>query len=202
MKRPSNLRAARDIAPADGAAFDLKRRKSVPHEFVLEAISSVSPWTRPMFGCLAVYVDEKIVLVLRDKQDYLSDNGVWLATTVEHHKSLRREFPAMRSIGVLGKGVTGWQVLPTDAGISKNWRCAPANSWCAGTLESAKCPERDAPSRAAQIRLRNPRNLPRKPGDPQSPNRENEWWLPHFHFPAWAQPLERSFHPSYAAGTE
>ena len=115
MKRPSNLRAARDIAPADAAAFDLQRRKSVPHEFVLEAISSVSPRTRPMFGCLAVYVDEKIVLVLRDKQDYLADNGVWLATTVEHHESLRREFPAMRSIGVLGKGVTGWQVLPANA---------------------------------------------------------------------------------------
>lgn len=115
MKRASNFRAAGDIAPADGAALDWKRRKSVPHEFVLEAISPVSPWTRPMFGCLAVYVDEKIVLVLRDKQVYLADNGVWLATTVEHHESLRREFPAMRSIGVLGKGLAGWQVLPTDA---------------------------------------------------------------------------------------
>jgi hypothetical protein len=40
---------------------------------------------------------------------------VWLATTVEHHESLRGEFPHMRSIGVLGKDVTGWQVLPMDA---------------------------------------------------------------------------------------
>jgi hypothetical protein len=40
---------------------------------------------------------------------------VWLATTVEHHESLRREFPSMRSIRVLGKKVTGWQVLPADA---------------------------------------------------------------------------------------
>ena len=43
------------------------------------------------------------------------DNGVWLATTVEHHASLVREFPNMRSIKVLGKPVTGWQVLPADA---------------------------------------------------------------------------------------
>jgi hypothetical protein len=40
---------------------------------------------------------------------------VWLATTEEHHQSLRRDFPNMRSIKVLGKKVTGWQVLPSDA---------------------------------------------------------------------------------------
>jgi hypothetical protein len=68
-----------------------------------------------MFGCLAVYVKNKIVLILRDKPTSTADNGVWLATTQEHHQSLRREFPNMRSIQVLGKRVTGWQVLPVDA---------------------------------------------------------------------------------------
>jgi hypothetical protein len=68
-----------------------------------------------MFGCLAVYVADKIVLILRDKRDRTADNGVWLATAAEHHESLRREFPSMRSIQVLGKKVTGWQVLPADA---------------------------------------------------------------------------------------
>lgn len=92
-----------------------KARKFVPHEFVLEALAPLSPTTRPMFGCLAVYVEEKIVLVLRDKRDGTADNGVWLATTAEHHESLCREFPSMRSIQVLGKKVTGWQVLPADA---------------------------------------------------------------------------------------
>lgn len=91
----------------------------VPFEFVLDAISSLEPWTRPMFGCLAVYVGARIVLILRDKADKspekTRDNGVWVATTKEHHESLHREFPSMRSIGVLGKEVTGWQVLPSDA---------------------------------------------------------------------------------------
>ena len=70
-----------------------------------------------MFGCLAIYVEDKIVLILRnkDKPDQTTDNGVWLATTEEHHQSLRRDFPSMRSIKVLGKKVTGWQVLPSDA---------------------------------------------------------------------------------------
>jgi hypothetical protein len=68
-----------------------------------------------MFGCLAVYVEDKIVLFLRDKPSTPADYGVWLATTEQHHESLRREFPNMRSIQVLGKHVTGWQVLPADA---------------------------------------------------------------------------------------
>jgi len=92
-----------------------KRRKPVPYAFVLDAIAPLSPYTRPMFGCLAIYVGERIVLILRDKLAYPADNGVWLATTKESHESLRREFPSMRSIELLGKPVTGWQVLPADA---------------------------------------------------------------------------------------
>jgi hypothetical protein len=102
-------------SPLDEALSAAKQRKIVPHAFVLDAISSLSPKTRPMFGCLAVYVEDKIVLVLRDKRTETADNGVWLATTEEHHKSLRRDFPNMRSIRVLGRNVTGWQVLPADA---------------------------------------------------------------------------------------
>jgi len=92
-----------------------KQRKPIPHAFVLDAISTLSPYTRPMFGCLAIYIRDKIVLILRDKPTHADDNGVWLATPHEHHQSLRREFPNMRSIQLLGKPMTGWQVLPADA---------------------------------------------------------------------------------------
>jgi hypothetical protein len=102
----------------DGEEFLAKPRKRVPHQFVLDALSELEPRMNPMFGCLAIYVGEKIMLVLRDKPSYPSDNGVWLATTPEHHDSLRQEFPSMRSIELLGKKITGWQVLPTD---SKNF---------------------------------------------------------------------------------
>jgi hypothetical protein len=68
-----------------------------------------------MFGCLAVYIGDKIVMALRDKREETADNGVWLATSQEHHESLGSEFPNMRSIRVLGKAVTSWQVLPSDA---------------------------------------------------------------------------------------
>jgi hypothetical protein len=68
-----------------------------------------------MFSCLAVYVGEKIVMALRDRPEHRDDNGVWLATSEDHHESLRLEFPNMRSIRVLGTAVTRWQILPVDA---------------------------------------------------------------------------------------
>src|SRR5690242_7657945 len=105
----------KDVSPTEKTVFAIKTRKPVPHEFVLEALASISPETRPMFGCLAIYVGDKIVGVLRDKRDATAeDDGMWLATTFEHHKSLKQDFPNMRSIGVLGKKVTGWQLLPAD----------------------------------------------------------------------------------------
>ncbi len=110
----SNRRRNSASLPLDGALFRVKPRKAVPFEFVLDGIAALSPYTRPLFGCIAVYVQDKIVLVLRDKRTSTEDNGVWLATTKEHHESLRREFPRMRSIKVLGTEVTGWQVLPAD----------------------------------------------------------------------------------------
>jgi hypothetical protein len=111
----SKHRRNTSLLPLDDVLFTAKQRKAVPHEFVLDAIAALSPETRSMFGCLAVYVGDKIVFILRDKPNKTADNGVWLATTKEHHESLRGEFPNMRSIRVLGKKITGWQVLPAEA---------------------------------------------------------------------------------------
>ena len=107
----------RKSAPApENALFAARPRKAIPFEFVLDELAPLSPRTNPMFGCLAVYIGERIMLVLRDKRDATTpDNGVWLATTRDHHASLRSDFPNMRSIQVLGGGVTGWQLLPADA---------------------------------------------------------------------------------------
>jgi hypothetical protein len=73
-----------------------------------------------MFGCTAVYAGDKIVLVLREKEDYVRDNGVWLGTTVEHHESLKKDFPSMRSIELFGGAPTAWQNLPADSSDFEN----------------------------------------------------------------------------------
>jgi hypothetical protein len=92
-----------------------KSNASIPFDFVLDELSPMSPYIKPMFGAYGVYVDNKIVFILREKSTSPEDNGVWLATTGEHHASLQRTFPSMRSIKMFGPGPTGWQILPIDA---------------------------------------------------------------------------------------
>ena len=104
---------------AADALFPIKRSKPVPHDFVLEALAQVPPRTRPMFGCLAVYVGPRIVLILREKRDGSADDGVWIATTAEHHQSLRREFPNMRSIR---RARRGGHTLATASGRRAGFR--------------------------------------------------------------------------------
>ena len=145
--------------PLEYSPFAIKQRKAVPHEFVLEAIAPLAPATRSMFGCLAVYIQDKIVLILRDKRDGTADNGVWLATTEEHHQSLRRDFPNMRSIQVFGKKVTAWQLLPADAEDFEEAALRACELVLAGDPRIGKVPVRRA-SRSAGGK-RKPANLPK-----------------------------------------
>ena len=130
----------------------LKKRKRIPYEFVLDAISSLSPRTHSMFGCLAVYVRNKIVLILREKETESGDNGVWLATTDEHHESLRREFPTMRSIQVFGGGTTGWQVLPAEEENFEESALHACELIVAGDARIGKIPGTKRPARTADAK--------------------------------------------------
>ncbi len=87
----------------------------VPYEFVVEALTPLSPTVRRFFSGFAVYIGPKFVLILHDRPNHPADNGVWLATSADHHESLRGEFPNMRSVQLFGTPVTSWQVLPVDA---------------------------------------------------------------------------------------
>ena len=91
------------------------KKKAVAFEFVLEELYSLEPRVRPMFGSHAVYVKEKIVLILRRRTSYPEDNGVWLATSREHHDSLKKYLPSMRTIALFGGGESAWQNLPADS---------------------------------------------------------------------------------------
>ncbi|MGI8893550.1 MAG: hypothetical protein ACR2GN_08815 [Bacteroidia bacterium] len=87
------------------------KTKKIPFDFVLEKLLPLQPEVKPMFGSFAVYVGEKIMLILRQRESYPEDNGVWIATSQQYHESLRKQFP-IRSIIAFGPGETSWQVLP------------------------------------------------------------------------------------------
>lgn len=88
--------------------------KPVPFPFVLEELFSEQITVKPMFGCHALYRGDKILLILRSQKDHEDDNGVWVATSAEHHESLRKQIPSLRSIKIFGPGESSWQNIPVD----------------------------------------------------------------------------------------
>jgi hypothetical protein len=95
-------------------AISIKKEVIIPFNFVLDQLERLQPVVKPMFGCHAIYVSDKIVLILRNKKTAKKDNGVWVATTAEHHESLQKTFPSLRPIAVFGEQ-SAWRNLPSNA---------------------------------------------------------------------------------------
>lgn len=120
---------------------DKKKTKTIPFDFVLEALLPADPLVRPMFGGYALYVKTKIMLMLRRKEGSSADNGVWIATTYDHHESLRKDFPSMRSITVFGGEESGWQVLPEESDAFEEEALKACRLILKGDLRIGKVPK-------------------------------------------------------------
>lgn len=93
-------------------------KKQTPFQFVLDELLPLRPVVRQMFGFTYVYLDEKLLLSLRDSVKQPRYNGVWLYTQAEHIESLRREFPLLprRCFWKSGKSGSGWVILASELG--------------------------------------------------------------------------------------
>jgi hypothetical protein len=94
------------------------KRRSAPYPFILEALTALEPEVRPMFSGFAVYVGEKIVLMLRDSLKQPKDNGVWLVfseTANLADPGIRQDFPSLRLIDLLGGKIAHWRLIPADS---------------------------------------------------------------------------------------
>ena len=91
-------------------------KKNIPYEFVFDYLLPPDLTVKQMFGLFALYINEKIVLILRQRKDNPDTNGVWIATNQEHHKSLKNDIPSLRSIYTDADGTTetAWQLIPAD----------------------------------------------------------------------------------------
>jgi hypothetical protein len=70
-----------------------------------------------MFSGFAVYVGEKIVLMLRDSLKQPKDNGVWLVFSEAANLAdpgVRQDFPSLRLIDLLGGKIAHWRLIPAD----------------------------------------------------------------------------------------
>ena len=93
----------------------MKKKIPPPYSFIFDYLGPKEPTIKPMFGCFAIYIEQRLVFILRKRKDHPKDNGVWIATSKEHHSTLAKEFASMRSISFLGKEPTNWQLLPESA---------------------------------------------------------------------------------------
>lgn len=106
-----------------------------------------------MFGSHAVYVDQRIVFILRQKDDpkTLRDNGVWVATQPEHNESLLRDFPALRPIKLFAKrgrtGFAGWLNLPDTDDSFEEAALSLCRLVIAGDPRIGKIPKSRSPRR-------------------------------------------------------
>ena len=94
-----------------------KMKKKIPFDFVLDELAALQPRVRAMFGCYAIYIGEKIVLLLRNRDDdHPEINGIWIATSHEHHASLKKDFPSMKSIRIFAhkNSESSWQMISVD----------------------------------------------------------------------------------------
>ena len=94
------------------------KRRSAPYPFILDALAPLEPEVRPMFSGFAVYLGEKIVLMLRDSPKQPEDNGVWLVfseTVNLADPGIRKDFPSIRLIKLLGGKIAHWRLIPTDS---------------------------------------------------------------------------------------
>ena len=95
----------------------LKPKRTVPYPFVVEALSPLEPEIRRVFSGFGVYVGDKIVLMLRDRPQHREDNGLWLVfseTADLNDPFVRRTFPSLRTIKLLGGKIGHWRLIPAD----------------------------------------------------------------------------------------
>jgi hypothetical protein len=94
-----------------------KQKQKPPHAFVLEALAPLDPEVRRMFSGFNVYIGDRLVCMLRDHPQSPRDNGLWLVlseTTNPADRQLRREFPSLRRIELLGGMIGHWLLVPSD----------------------------------------------------------------------------------------
>jgi hypothetical protein len=99
--------------------------KKPAYDFVLSELESSKIWPRmvvkPMFGSHALYIDNRIMVILRQKEGETSgDNGIWVVVPIENQPEIKKEFPALRPIKMFQKpgkpAMPTWLNLPEKSG--------------------------------------------------------------------------------------
>jgi hypothetical protein len=114
-------------------------KRAVAYPFVLDQLAALSPTTRAMFGATAVYLDERVVFLLRKKGD--ADDGVWLSYEPEVEAEVLALLPRLQRIEVLGN-VRCWRKLAASSDSFEDDVMQACKLLRAGDTRLGKLPDR------------------------------------------------------------
>lgn len=66
----------------------------MPYDFILDYPPD-NIMVKPMFGMSYIYLNEKLMLMLRKAVKEPEMNGIWVATYKKYHQSLDEEIPGL-----------------------------------------------------------------------------------------------------------
>jgi hypothetical protein len=76
-------------------------KKHIPFDFVFDHLIKSKIEVKPMFGFFAIYAHNRIVLVLRRREDKIVLNGIWLAVNAEYLSSIKADFPSLVDLPII-----------------------------------------------------------------------------------------------------
>lgn len=92
----------------------LSAKKRPPYDFILEELGEHVTAIKPMFGAFGIYRDHQILMILRKKEKFDNDTGMWLGVVDEFVNEVKKEIPELRDLQMFGTSPTAWQVLGED----------------------------------------------------------------------------------------
>jgi len=92
----------------------VKTKKRPPYDFILDELGDLVTAIKPMFGAYGIYRDHQILMILRKKEKFDNDTGMWLGVVNGHLDSIKKDIPELRDLEMFGPGPTSWQMLSED----------------------------------------------------------------------------------------
>jgi hypothetical protein len=90
--------------------------KAAPYDFIFDYLPR-NIVVKSMFGMYYIYLNKKIILMVREANKEPEMNGIWVATYKKHHKSLEQEIPNLAEYVMYDgdkKYESHWRLLKPD----------------------------------------------------------------------------------------
>jgi hypothetical protein len=89
----------------------------VPYDFVLKELYPLRPKIKKMLGGYGLHLQKKIILFLREREQQIEFNGVFVATEPEHFAALQNEIHTSKMIFDFDGSKDSWIFISEDLDV-------------------------------------------------------------------------------------